>query len=113
MGLNFSRYYISVSKKSVKLTNCVITTFIYNILYITGVRLLQPEDKFKDQTFFLSQVKQHSLRRCMFPIANLLKSRVREIAKKEGLINVANKRDSTGICFIGKRRFQDFIEEVS
>lgn len=77
-----------------------------------GVRLLQPADKHKDQTFFLSQVKQFALRRCMFPIANLMKSQVREIAKTEGLINVANKKDSTGICFIGKKRFQDFIEEV-
>ncbi|KAL0829140.1 hypothetical protein ABMA28_003992 [Loxostege sticticalis] len=76
-----------------------------------GVRLLQPADKHKDQTFFLSQVKQFALRRCMFPIANLMKSQVREIAKTEGLINVANKKDSTGICFIGKKRFQDFIEE--
>ncbi|XP_053608760.1 mitochondrial tRNA-specific 2-thiouridylase 1 isoform X1 [Plodia interpunctella] len=76
-----------------------------------GVRLLQPKDKFKDQTFFLSQVKQFSLRRCMFPLANLLKSQVREIAKSEGLLNVATKKDSTGICFIGKKRFQDFIEE--
>ncbi|XP_073946188.1 mitochondrial tRNA-specific 2-thiouridylase 1 isoform X1 [Choristoneura fumiferana] len=75
------------------------------------VKLLQPADKFKDQTFFLSQVKQFSLRRCMFPIAHLLKSSVREIAKTEGLQNVATKKESTGICFIGKRRFQDFIEE--
>ncbi|XP_026752693.2 mitochondrial tRNA-specific 2-thiouridylase 1 [Galleria mellonella] len=75
------------------------------------VRLLQPADKHKDQTFFLSQVKQFSLRRCMFPIANLMKSQVRYIAKKEGLLNVADKRDSTGICFIGKKRFQNFIEE--
>ncbi|XP_045773683.1 mitochondrial tRNA-specific 2-thiouridylase 1 isoform X1 [Maniola jurtina] len=76
-----------------------------------GARLLQPTDKHKDQTFFLSQVKQFSLRKCMFPIANLLKSEVREIARKEGLLQVASKRDSTGICFIGKRRFKDFIED--
>ncbi|CAG9788207.1 unnamed protein product [Diatraea saccharalis] len=76
-----------------------------------GVRLLQPADKHKDQTFFLSQVKPFSLRRCMFPLANILKSKVREIAKVEGLLNVANKKDSTGICFIGKKNFQDFIEE--
>lgn len=69
-------------------------------------------DKHKDQTFFLSQVKQFSLRKCMFPIANLLKCEVREIARKEGLLNVAKKKDSTGICFIGKTRFADFIEEV-
>lgn len=49
----------------------------------------------------------------MFPIAGLLKKEVREIAKKEGLSNVAKKKDSTGICFIGKNKFQDFIEEVS
>ncbi|XP_068630163.1 mitochondrial tRNA-specific 2-thiouridylase 1 [Battus philenor] len=76
-----------------------------------GVSLLQPADKHKDQTFFLSQVKQFALRKCMFPLANLLKSKVREIARNEGLLRVANKRDSTGICFIGKRRFQDFIED--
>ncbi|KAJ8719613.1 hypothetical protein PYW08_011788 [Mythimna loreyi] len=76
-----------------------------------GVRLLQPKDKHKDQTFFLSQVKQFSLRKCMFPIAGLLKKEVRDIAKTEGLLNVANKKDSTGICFIGKNKFQKFIEE--
>ncbi|CAB3247363.1 unnamed protein product [Arctia plantaginis] len=76
-----------------------------------GVKLLQPKDTFKDQTFFLSQVKQFSLRKCMFPVANLLKSEVRSLAKSEGLINVASKRDSTGICFIGKNKFQQFIEE--
>lgn len=79
---------------------------------ISGVKLLQPKDAFKDQTFFLSQVKQFSLRKCMFPLANLLKTEVRSLAKAEGLINVASKRDSTGICFIGKNNFQQFIEEV-
>lgn len=49
----------------------------------------------------------------MFPLANLLKSEVREIAKREGLVQVASKKDSTGICFIGKRNFKDFIEDVS
>lgn len=49
----------------------------------------------------------------MFPIANLLKSEVREVAKKEGLLQVAHKKDSTGICFVGKRRFKDFIDDVS
>lgn len=48
----------------------------------------------------------------MFPLANLLKTQVREIARKEGLLRVANKKDSTGICFIGKRKFQTFIEDV-
>lgn len=48
----------------------------------------------------------------MFPLANFSKTMVREIARNEGLLRVADKRDSTGICFIGKRRFQDFIEDV-
>lgn len=78
-----------------------------------AVKLLRPKDKHKDQTFFLSQVHQYSLRKCMFPLATLCKSEVRSIAKKEGLLNVANKKDSTGICFIGKRKFQDFIDDVS
>lgn len=84
----------------------------YNILYFPGVKLLQPADKHKDQTFFLSQVKQIALRKCMFPLANLQKREVREIARAEGLMNVAKKKDSTGICFIGKNKFQHFIEEV-
>lgn len=48
----------------------------------------------------------------MFPLANFSKTTVREIARNEGLLRVANKRDSTGMCFIGKRRFGDFIDEV-
>ncbi|CAG9583211.1 unnamed protein product [Danaus chrysippus] len=87
--------------------------FLENYLETEGVKLLRPVDKHKDQTFFLSQVKQFSLRKCMFPIANLLKSEVRDIARKEGLLPVADKKDSTGICFIGKRRFKDFIDDVS
>lgn len=82
------------------------------IILLSGAKLLQPVDKHKDQTFFLSQVKQFSLRKCMFPIANLLKCQVREIAKKEGLLQIASKRDSTGICFIGKKRFKNFIDDV-
>ncbi|OWR51366.1 putative tRNA [Danaus plexippus plexippus] len=87
--------------------------FLENYLENEGVKLLRPVDKHKDQTFFLSQVKQFSLRKCMFPIANLMKSEVRDLARKEGLLPVADKKDSTGICFIGKRRFKDFIDDVS
>lgn len=79
---------------------------------ISGVKLLRPCDSSKDQTFFLSQVEQEPLRHTMFPIANYKKSIVRDIAKGKGLNNVFKKRDSVGICFVGKRRFQDFISEV-
>jgi tRNA-5-taurinomethyluridine 2-sulfurtransferase len=75
------------------------------------VRLLQAEDCFKDQTFFLSQVPQSALRRCMFPVGTLNKHQVKEIADKIGLNKIARKKESIGICFIGDRTFQSFINE--
>lgn len=66
----------------------------------------------KDQTFFLSQVHQKALRRTMFPIGNLTKWQVKQIAETNGLEMFAKKKESMGICFIGSRNFQDFIKEV-
>ncbi|XP_045516488.1 mitochondrial tRNA-specific 2-thiouridylase 1 [Pieris brassicae] len=91
--------------------NTTFGPYLDNFKENESVKLLQPVDKHKDQTFFMSQVKQFSLRRCMFPLARYLKSEVREIARKKGLMNIARKRDSTGICFIGKKRFKNFIQE--
>ncbi|XP_019700655.1 mitochondrial tRNA-specific 2-thiouridylase 1 [Harpegnathos saltator] len=76
-----------------------------------GVRLLQAYDRDKDQTFFLSQVSQQTLRRCMFPLGNYLKSHVKTIAKEASLYRIAQKKESMGICFVGKREFQHFISE--
>lgn len=70
------------------------------------------KDTFKDQTFFLSHVKQEPLRQAVFPIGRLLKTEVRKIADEKGLNHVSNRPDSTGICFIGRRNFQEFIREV-
>lgn len=75
------------------------------------VRLLQAEDAFKDQTFFLSQVPQSALQRCMFPIGTLNKHEVKDIADKIGLKRIARKKESIGICFIGDRTFQSFIND--
>jgi len=75
------------------------------------VRLLQSEDSFKDQTFFLSQVPQQALRKCMFPVGSLNKHQVKGIADKIGLHRIAKKKESIGICFIGDRTFQNFIRE--
>ena len=69
-------------------------------------------DTFKDQTFFLSHIKYSSLQKTMFPIGDFLKSQVRQMASDAGLNHVANRPDSTGICFVGKRNFQNFISEV-
>ncbi|XP_042227628.1 mitochondrial tRNA-specific 2-thiouridylase 1-like isoform X2 [Homarus americanus] len=76
-----------------------------------GARLLQSIDRLKDQTFFLSQISQKSLQHTMFPIGDYSKDVVRKIAESANLDRVAQKRDSTGICFIGSRNFQEFISE--
>ncbi len=65
-------------------------------------------DANKDQTYFLVGVPIAQLSQCLFPLHDLLKSEVRDIAVRAGLHNHARK-DSTGICFIGERRFRDFL----
>lgn len=76
-----------------------------------NARLLKAMDQIKDQTFFLSQVEQKALRRSMFPVGGLPKDVVKKIAAKEGFADIAKKKESMGICFIGKRKkgFQNFI----
>ncbi|XP_014211143.1 mitochondrial tRNA-specific 2-thiouridylase 1 [Copidosoma floridanum] len=73
--------------------------------------LLKAKDIHKDQTFFLSQISQKSLSRTMFPLGEHLKKDVFEIARRNGLNRIANKKESMGICFIGKKNFQNFIVE--
>lgn len=77
------------------------------------MKLLRAIDTFKDQTFFLSQIPQLALRQTMFPLGDFLKNDVKQIAKAEGLDRIARKRESTGICFVGKRNFSEFISDVS
>ncbi|MDD3841873.1 MAG: tRNA 2-thiouridine(34) synthase MnmA [Candidatus Izemoplasmatales bacterium] len=70
--------------------------------------LLRGTDHDKDQTYFLCQLTQEQLRNVIFPVGMLTKSEVRAIATKNNLIT-ANKKNSTGICFIGERRFHQFL----
>lgn len=72
--------------------------------------MMRPKDGNKDQTYFLSQLSQEQINRVIFPLADLTKPQVREIAIKNNLIN-AKKKDSTGICFIGERNFRKFLSE--
>ena len=72
------------------------------------VTLLRGLDSNKDQTYFLSQLTHRQLAHVLFPIGDLKKDEVRRIAKAQKL-PVANKKDSTGICFIGERRFNEFL----
>lgn len=74
------------------------------------VHLMRGADDNKDQTYFLSQLSQEQLQKAMFPIGGMNKQEVREIAKKAGLAT-AEKKDSTGICFIGERNFSKFLSE--
>ncbi|XP_035296699.1 mitochondrial tRNA-specific 2-thiouridylase 1 isoform X4 [Cricetulus griseus] len=73
------------------------------------VKLLQAADSYKDQTFFLSQVSQDALRRTIFPLGELTKDFVKKIAAENRLHHVLQKKESMGICFIGKRNFEHFI----
>lgn len=71
--------------------------------------LLEAKDDFKDQTYFLCSLNQKQLEKSLFPLGDYSKQEIRTIAKEIGLDNW-NKKDSTGICFIGKRNFKDFMQ---
>ncbi len=72
------------------------------------VELRKGRDAGKDQSYFLHRVADDALRRSLFPLGELEKSAVRRLAREAGFPNHA-KRDSTGICFIGERRFSEFL----
>lgn len=74
-----------------------------------GISLLQGLDKQKDQTYFLYTLQQAQLQRSLFPVGHLPKSEVRALAEQAGF-TTARKKDSTGICFIGERKFRDFLQ---
>ena len=72
--------------------------------------LLKSFDKNKDQTYFLSQIDQNQLSCCLFPLGDIDKKEVRRIAHELNLSSVMDKKDSTGICFIGERNFKEFLK---
>jgi len=71
--------------------------------------LRQSPDPVKDQTYFLSALSQEQLSRALFPIGHLLKPAVRELARDFNLLN-KDRKDSQGICFLGKLKFREFIK---
>ncbi len=73
-------------------------------------RLKKGLDSNKDQSYFLHQVDHAALGKTLFPVGNVDKETVREKASEAGFSN-ARKKDSTGICFIGERRFRDFLKQ--
>ena len=72
------------------------------------VGLFIPKDKHKDQTYFLWKLTQKELSHVLFPLGDLVKNEVREIAKEAGL-SVADKKDSQGICFVGNVEVKEFL----
>ncbi|MCW8980796.1 MAG: tRNA 2-thiouridine(34) synthase MnmA [Altibacter sp.] len=73
-------------------------------------QLLAGKDPNKDQSYFLCQLSQAQLSKTLFPVGELLKPEVRRIASEQGLIT-AEKRDSQGLCFIGKVRLPEFLQQ--
>ena len=72
--------------------------------------LLKGSDHDKDQSYFLHAVGHEELEKTLFPIGDIEKPKVRALAEQHGLAT-AKKKDSTGICFIGERRFKDFLQQ--
>jgi len=72
--------------------------------------MLRGVDDNKDQSYFLYTLGQQQLSRALFPVGELHKTEVRKIAEQQGFVT-AKKKDSTGICFIGERKFKDFLQK--
>jgi len=72
--------------------------------------LAKCKDSNKDQTYFLSQINEEQIKSCLFPLGDIDKSEVRRIAHELDLESVMDKKDSTGVCFIGERNFREFLK---
>lgn len=94
-------------KEALKLKADYIATGHY-VGYASG-NLYKAKDLKKDQSYFLCQLTRKQLEKSIFPLANITKIEVRKIAASLDLV-VKNKKDSTGICFIGERNFQAFLK---
>jgi tRNA-specific 2-thiouridylase len=89
--------------------DCIATGHYAQVREFLGeYQLLKAEDGTKDQSYFLYRLNQQQLAKTLFPLGELYKREVRGIAAAAGLPNHA-KKDSTGICFIGERRFREFL----
>jgi tRNA-specific 2-thiouridylase len=89
--------------------DCIATGHYAQVRLIDGLyQLLKAEDGTKDQSYFLYRLDQGQLARTLFPLGDLYKRDAREIARRAGLPN-HDKKDSTGICFIGERPFREFL----
>ncbi len=72
--------------------------------------IYKAKDKSKDQSYFLCQLNEKQIASCLFPLGDIEKTEVRKIAHELGLSSVMDKKDSTGVCFIGERNFRQFLQ---
>jgi len=101
--------FMKIAKEKYK-ADFIATGHYAKLLYKDNKIFLSiPKDKNKDQTYFLCTLTNNQLKNTIFPLENLTKDEVRAIAKNNNLKNY-DKKDSTGICFIGERNFREFLE---
>ena len=102
IALNLGADYVATGHYCIKKSFRKNNTSIY--------QLFAGQDDTKDQSYFLCQLSQMQLSKTLFPLGSLLKSEVRSIAQQENLIT-AEKRDSQGLCFIGKVKLPEFLQQ--
>jgi tRNA-specific 2-thiouridylase len=95
-------------KRAIKMGADYIATGHY--IKLNKNKLFQAKDLNKDQSYFLWTLKQNQLKYCLFPLNDLTKPQVRELARKNNL-STAEKRDSQGVCFIGEFDIADFLKK--
>lgn len=84
--------------------------YVQNRLVDGKWQMLRGLDQNKDQSYFLYTLSHEQVGKTLFPVGGIEKPQVRAIAEQQGLVT-ANKKDSTGICFIGERKFTDFLQQ--
>ncbi|MEK7596209.1 MAG: tRNA 2-thiouridine(34) synthase MnmA [Patescibacteria group bacterium] len=106
MGANYvaTGHYIKIKKSKIKNQN---NNSKFKIIY----KLLEAKDKNKDQSYFLWTLTQEQLKHCLFPIGDYTKDEIRKMAREFGL-PTAGKKDSQGLCFVGKIDFAEFLKSL-